>query len=202
MFDHKVSHFEQKVTTIHPGEYLVSDDDIIISTVLGSCVAVCLWDSEKAYGGVNHFLLPGSAATLDYIKNRPSFASDTARYGMYAMELLVNELLKKGSRKENLRAKVFGGAVMFKYNSRQAKSISQANGEFALQYLKTEKINIAASDLGGVQARKIFFFVRSGKVFLKRIHGTLQLLIEKEEKRYLEHISSHKKEGDIILFDS
>lgn len=201
MFDHSVSQFEQKVTTIHPGEYLVSDNDIIICTVLGSCVAVCLWDSQQKHGGVNHFMLPGSPVVSDSEKSKLNFNSYGARYGMYAMELLINELLKKGSQRENLHAKVFGGATMFNYKQQQSKSISQANGDFALEYLKTEHIRIESFDLGGLQARKIFFFVKSGKVLLKRIQGSLKVLIEKEESTYLSRITKTKKEGSIILFD-
>jgi chemotaxis protein CheD len=102
MYDHRFSQFSQPVTIIHPGEYLATEDDIIIATVLGSCISVALRDEDRRVGGLNHFMLPGESYS------RTHFESQSANYGMYAMELLINDLLKLGCRKNRLRAKVFG----------------------------------------------------------------------------------------------
>lgn len=193
MFKHKLSRFEQDIITIHPGEYYVSDIDVVIATVLGSCVSVSLWDWRLKQGGINHFMLPGD---LD----RPEVVlSKNAKYGMFAMELLYNELFKKQSRKQDIVAKVFGGASVLKLVGSTNK-IPKANVDFALAYLETEKIPIVANDTGGILPRKIFFFAKTGKVLLKRIAGTMVSEVEKEEKAYLDNIL-RLETGSVTLFD-
>ncbi len=193
MFKHKLSRFEQDIITIHPGEYYVSDIDVVIATVLGSCVSVSLWDWRLKQGGINHFMLPGD---LD----RPEVVlSKNAKYGMFAMELLYNELFKKQSRKQDIVAKVFGGASVLKLVGSTNK-IPKANVDFALAYLETEKIPIVANDTGGILPRKIFFFAKTGKVLLKRIAGTMVSEVEREEKAYLDNIL-RLETGSVTLFD-
>jgi chemotaxis protein CheD len=194
VFKHSVSQFEQEVVTIHPGEYYATSEDTIISTVLGSCVAVGLFDETRSLGGLNHFMLPGEVAREDLVR------SPNAKYGMYAMELLINELLKLGAKKNDLRAKVFGGASILRFSGISAAHIPQSNIDFALSYLKAEGIPLAASDVGGQEPRKIFFYARSGKVLLKRIPPTLETLVEKEEERYLSSLKQERLEGIIKLF--
>ncbi|GAB1432899.1 chemoreceptor glutamine deamidase CheD [Spirochaetota bacterium] len=192
MFTHKTNQFEQEIFTIHPGEYYMSQKDIIIATVLGSCISVSLWDLRLAHGGINHFMLPGNLNGIDMIK------SPNAKYGMYAMELLYNELLKAGSRKADIRAKVFGGASILRMKS-GIMTIPQDNIDFALNYLNKEQIPVIARDTGGVQARKIFFFVKSGKVLLKRIAGSMLKTVSKEEENYLKVIQ-RRTNDNITLF--
>lgn len=193
MFKHKLSRFEQDIITIHPGEYYVSDIDVVIATVLGSCVSVSLWDWRLKQGGINHFMLPGD---LD----RPEVVlSKNAKYGMFAMELLYNELFKKQSRKQDIVAKVFGGASVLKLVGSTNK-IPKANVDFALAYLETEKIPIVANDTGGILPRKIFFFAKTGKVLLKRIAGTMVSQVEREEEAYLDNIL-RLETGSVTLFD-
>ena len=193
MFKHKLSRFEQDIITIHPGEYYVSDVDVVIATVLGSCVSVSLWDWRLKQGGINHFMLPGD---LD----RPEVVlSKNAKYGMFAMELLYNELFKKQSRKQDIVAKVFGGASVLKLVGKTNK-IPKANVDFALAYLETEKIPIVANDTGGNLPRKIFFFAKTGKVLLKRIAGTMVSQVEREEEAYLDNIL-RLETGSVTLFD-
>jgi len=193
LFKHKLSRFEQDIITIHPGEYYVSDIDVVIATVLGSCVSVSLWDWRLKQGGINHFMLPGD---LD----RPEVVlSKNAKYGMFAMELLYNELFKKQSRKQDIVAKVFGGASVLKLVGSTNK-IPKANVDFALAYLETEKIPIVANDTGGILPRKIFFFAKTGKVLLKRIAGTMVSEVEREEKAYLDNIL-RLETGSVTLFD-
>ena len=175
MYIHKLSQFEQEVVTIHPGEYFATQADTIISTVLGSCIAVSLHDPARSMGGLNHFMLPGELGREGLIRD------PNAKYGMYAMELLVNELLKMGSRKNDLKAKVFGGGAVLRFSDGGTTRIPQSNIDFAFEYLKEEGIPVLASDVGGREPRKIFMFPRSGKVLLKRIVPSQASLVEKEE---------------------
>jgi len=194
LFRHAVSQFEQEVVTIHPGEYYATRDDTIISTVLGSCVAVGLYDESLAMGGLNHFMLPGEVGRDDLARN------PNAKYGMYAMELLVNDLMKIGARKSALKAKVFGGASVLRMSGVSSARIPQSNIDFALEYLREEGIPISASDVGGREPRKIFFYARSGKVLLKRIAPSQESLVERDEERYFSSLRERKPEGPITLF--
>ena len=193
MYTHKLSRFEQDIITIHPGEFHVSGDDIIIATVLGSCVSVSLWDARLRQGGINHFMLPGDLEDEDLVR------SPNAKYGMFAIELLYNELLKAGSRKVDLVAKVFGGASVLRLASGPTK-IPKGNVDFALAFLKKENLPVVANDTGGILPRKIFFFAQTGKVLLKRIAGTLATSVEREEEAYLDEIK-RRDDGRVILFD-
>ncbi len=193
MYTHKLSRFEQDIVTIHPGEYHVSGEDIIIATVLGSCVSVALWDARLRQGGINHFMLPGDLEDEDLVR------SPNAKYGMFAIELLYNELLKAGSRKPDLVAKVFGGASVLRLASGPTK-IPKGNVDFALAFLKKENLPVVANDTGGILPRKIFFFAQTGKVLLKRIAGTLASSVEREEEAYLDEIK-RRDDGRVILFD-
>jgi len=195
MFEHRLSRFDQSITIIHPGEYLATTSDIIISTVLGSCISVALRDKYLSIGGLNHFMLPGS------LESRHPLESPNAKYGMYAMELLINELMKLGCRRERLEAKVFGGGSVLGHGSNPG-GVPKSNIDFAFDYLETENIPVLSSDVGGGDARKILFFVRSGKVLLKRITGTLIVAVEEEEEVYLKRIAEiQAKSGEVILFD-
>ncbi len=144
-----------------PGEYHVTDKDLVQVTVLGSCVSACIRDTNSGIGGMNHFMLPdaGSGEADQY--------GSTARYGMNAMELLINSLLKLGARRNNLEAKVFGGGnVMGKLTQ---SNIGTRNSRFVIEYLDNERIRVAARDLEGIYPRKIYFFPRDGKVRVKKL---------------------------------
>jgi chemotaxis protein CheD len=195
MYEHRLSRFEQPITIIHPGEYLATDDDIIISTVLGSCVAVALRDESRGVGGLNHFMLPGDFRIAEH------FGSQSAKYGMYAMELLINDMLKLGCRRDRLSAKVFGGGSVLGRTEGRANKVPASNIAFAMDFLKTEGIPVLTSDVGGTTARKILFFVRDGKVLLQRITGSLTAAVEIEERDYLERIKRRQEqEGEVTLF--
>ncbi len=192
MFKLKLSHFSQEVLTIHPGEYHVSSDDVIIATVLGSCVAVALYDTRLRLGGLNHFMLPGGLDDPDIAHSK------NAKYGMFAIELLYNEMLKAGSRKQDIVAKLFGGASVLNLPGGPTK-VPTDNIEFAQSYLERERIPVVASDLGGLRPRKVFFFVKSGKVLLKRFGGQAVLLLEREEDAYL-RVIKREEAGPVTLF--
>jgi chemotaxis protein CheD len=194
LFRHSVSQFEQELVTIHPGEFYATGSDTIISTVLGSCVAVGFCDEEMGLGGLNHFMLPGEVGRDDLDRN------PNAKYGMFAMEMLINDLMKMGVRKAALKAKVFGGASVLRLSTGSSARIPQSNIDFALEYLREEGIPVAASDVGGREPRKIFFYARTGKVLLKRIAPSMEVLIEREESRYYASLNEKKPEGPITLF--
>ena len=192
MFTHTLSHFEQNVITIHPGEYFVSGEDIIISTLLGSCVSVAFWDHRLKMGGLNHFMLPGD------LDNEDMTRSQNAKYGMFAVELLYNDLLKAGSKKRDIVAKVFGGSSVLRLKGGSTK-IPKDNIAFALAYLQRENIPIVANDTGGILPRRIYLFAQSGKVLLKRIIGPMASAVEREELEYLDRIR-RADGGEITLF--
>lgn len=157
-----MTHMTDRSKRVHiiQGEYRVVDDpDTVLATVLGSCVAACLRDSEAGVGGMNHFLLPG-----DFGGSR---SGDAERYGVHLMELLVNGLLKKGARRERLEGKLFGGARMMEGLS----DIGAKNAEFAKRFLKNEGIRVVAENLGGDRGRRVEYAPVSGRARQSLLSG-------------------------------
>ena len=153
------AHFRNDAVKVLPGEYFVHDEDILITTTLGSCIAACLWDRERRIGGMNHFMLPeGSGHGLD---------QTGGRYGSYAMELLINELLARGASRQMLEAKVFGGGAVIAGMS--SPNVGQRNTQFVIDYLHTERIPIIGRDVLDNCPRKVCFFPASGKALVKRL---------------------------------
>ena len=150
------AHFKTNAVKILPGEYFVSDEGIVIMTVLGSCIAACLWDRQAAVGGINHFMLPGDGAS-----------DDGGRYGSCAMELLINALIKRGATRRTLEAKVFGGAALIAGNG--ALNVGQRNTSFVLDYLRTEEIPLVSQDVLGPYPRKVCFFPKTGRAMVRRL---------------------------------
>ncbi|MES2089551.1 MAG: chemoreceptor glutamine deamidase CheD [Pseudomonadota bacterium] len=154
------AHFQNEAVKILPGEYFVFDEDMIIMTTLGSCIATCLWDRNARVGGMNHFMLPDNGGG----------ASDSGRYGSFAMELLINEMLKMGASRMTLEAKVFGGgAVIAGMNT---INVGERNTKFVMDYLKTERIPVVSKDVLEIYPRKVCFFPQSGKAMVKRLAPT------------------------------
>ena len=151
------AHFRNDAVKVLPGEYFVHDEDLLITTTLGSCIAACIWDRERRIGGMNHFMLPEGAG-------------DSGRYGSYAMELLINELMKRGATRPTLEAKVFGGgAVIAGMNS---LNVGERNTRFVVEYLQTERIPIVSRDVMDIYPRKVCFLPASGKAMVKRLAPT------------------------------
>lgn len=159
MFDGRLGY---DVVKLLPNEYFVTAENIGLSTVLGSCVAACIRDGEAGVGGMNHFMLPGDD---DSELNRP--VSVSMRYGAFAMEVLINELLKAGARRERLEAKVFGGGAVL--DQMKQMNIGERNADFVLKYLETERIPVLAQDLKSDYARRIVYFPRTGEVRMRRL---------------------------------
>ncbi|MBQ0166187.1 MAG: chemotaxis protein CheD [Treponema sp.] len=190
-------HFQKDIITIHPGEFLTSKDDLFIATVLGSCISIALYDSVNKFGGLNHFMLPKSN------KHSPVSSEDEGRFGDFAMELLINDMLKNGSRHEDLRAKVFGGSSVLETTNEQMNMTGINNINFALSYLEEEKIPVLVNDTGGIFPRKIYFNPLTSKVYLKRIQKTGDAIeaITKRDENYQSSLQeSRKSAGNITWF--
>jgi len=144
--------------SIHIGGVCASREPAIVRTVLGSCIAVCLRDPLTRIGGMNHFMLPDS---LDMER-------DSARYGVHAMELLINDCMKLGADRRRFEAKVFGGGHVLRIRETD-NNVPQSNIRFAIDFLNTENIPIVAQDVGGYAAREIYFYTDSGRIQLRRL---------------------------------
>jgi chemotaxis protein CheD len=174
-----------------PGNYYVTDESIGIITVLGSCVAACLWDARAGYGGMNHFMLPDGAED-------EASAGAPARYGLYAMEVLINDLLKHGARRSNMQAKVFGGGRVIR--GMTSVNVGDRNADFVLEFLRTEKIPVVAQDLREPFARKVAFLPKTGKAMVKRIDPGADATIVEQERSYVTTLAKKPVAGDIELF--
>jgi chemotaxis protein CheD len=182
--------FDSEAAKILPGEYFVTDQSMLLVTVLGSCVAACIRDTDSGVGGMNHFMLPDDG--------RRDMIGSSARYGTYAMEILINHLLKMGARKNRLEAKVFGGGAVLA--SLTSSNIGAKNAEFVLNYLKTEKIPIVAKDLLDSYPRKVYYFPETGRVMLKKLHRVHNETLFNRERDYKDRLAGTKMEGEIELF--
>jgi chemotaxis protein CheD len=151
----------RRINIVQGEQHVDSSADVVLTTLLGSCVAACLWDAEARVGGMNHFLLPGGEA-----EGGRESAGASMRYGVYAMELLVNGLLRKGAQRSRLQAKLFGGACMMQ----GLTDIGELNAAFAERFLRAENIPLVGGSLRGSYGRRIQFWPGSGRVrqaFLK-----------------------------------
>ncbi len=181
-------HFQYDAVKVLPGEYFVSSDDLVIMTVLGSCISACIWDGRIRAGGMNHFMLPDGDS-----------ADGFGRYGSYAMELLINEMLKKGARRETMQAKVFGGAqVMAGFTT---MNVGERNTKFVLDYLATERIPVMSQDVLDIHPRKVCFFPVTGKAFVKRLaHSHPETLAVEERKGNAATVAKSTSGGSVDLF--
>jgi chemotaxis protein CheD len=163
---HDVMAEERRITVLQ-GEHSIADDpDVVLTTILGSCVAACIHDPVRRIGGMNHFLL----ATPGH--HREVLRKDAERYGAFAMEMLINALIKRGARRSDLRAHVYGGASM---NAGMA-DIGHANGQVAIDFLERDGIAITRIDLGGSQARRIDFRAALGQA-RSRLTGMAEIIV-------------------------
>lgn len=183
--------FNIPAAKVLPGEYFYTDKDMLIGTVLGSCVSACIRDRTTGLGGMNHFMLPDGGDS-----NSPVSAS--MRYGTFAMEVLINDLLKAGARRECLEAKVFGGGAVLRGFS--AMNVGERNAAFVTQFLKTERIPVLAEDLNDIYPRKVFFFPRTGKVLVKKLMQTQNDTLAKRELDYAKRLKVEPVGGEIDLF--
>lgn len=176
---------------ILPGEYYVTLRSEMITTVLGSCVSACIRDRKLGIGGMNHFMLPHSDRYTDM-----QDTSKAARYGGFAMESLINEILKNGGRKQNLEVKLFGGGQVLA----NMTDIGGSNIRFVREFLAIEGIDVVAEDLGGRFPRKVIYFPDSGKARVKKLRQQHNDTIARRETDYMAALQHAPIAGDIELF--
>ena len=160
--------FKCEAVKVLPGEYFVANEDILIMTTLGSCIAACLWDRHAKVGGLNHFMLPEGTSN----------GGDNGRYGAFAMELLINEMLKRGASRSSLEAKVFGGGQVSA--GMGTINIGERNTRFVLDYLKAEHITVVSKDVLDIYPRKVCLLPVTGKAMVKRLAPTAAALQQQE----------------------
>lgn len=177
---------------IMPGEYYVTAADELIATTLGSCVSACIRDPDVGVGGMNHFMLPfrGDAGAAD--------PGASFRYGNFAMEHMINDILKNGGRRERLEVKVFGGGNVLP----SMTAVGTKNADFVREYLATEGFKIVSQDLGGPYPRKVVYFPQTGKVLMQRVSMTRrdEEEITRRELEYRNTLETKPVAGDIDLF--
>lgn len=184
--------FNSQAVKLLPGEYYVTDKDMLLVTVLGSCVAACIRDCQSGIGGMNHFMLPEGGGDAGSPLNA------TARYGTYAMEILINQLLKLGARRSNLEAKVFGGGNVL--DGLTVANVGQRNADFVLKFLQLEKIRVVAQDLVDVFPRKVYFFPKNNKVMVKKLRNVRNTTVSQREKDYRLRLHKVDSGGEVELF--
>lgn len=187
--------FPYQIAQILPGEYFASNEPKVIYTILGSCISACVMDPVLKIGGMNHFMLPAP-------KNQGAHDSwgESARYGSYAMELLINEIMKRGGDKSRLEVKLFGGAKLYQ----SMGDVGLNNADWTLKYLENEDLKLVMSDVGDIYPRKIYYFTDSGRVLMKKIKNIKNNTIFDREQTYKESLKqkSHPGEAeyDVTLF--
>ena len=180
---------------ILPGEYYVTRYEEAVSTVLGSCVSACVRDPARGVGGMNHFMLPEDASlgADDWLDPAVGLAT---RYGSYAMESLINDLLKLGAARERLEIKLFGGGKILSVMT----DVGGRNIRFIRAYLALEGYRVAAEDLGGTSPRKVIYFPASGRARLRKLQPVENRIISRHEQLYMESLCRQAAGGEVELF--
>jgi chemotaxis protein CheD len=184
--------FPHEIASILPGEFFVSRDPMVVYTVLGSCISACIRDPIVGVGGMNHFMLPEPMETA-----HDSWGEST-RYGSYAMESLINEILKLGGLKSRLEIKLFGAGKIYEGNI----DVGANNAKWVIAYLKSEGLVTVKSDLGDVFPRKVYYFTDSGRVLVKRIERVKNQTIFERENEYAAQIKQREQQAveNVTLF--
>lgn len=184
--------FPHEIASILPGEFFVSADPMIVYTVLGSCISACIRDPAAGVGGMNHFMLP-----------KPKEAGsdlwgETTRYGSFAMESLINEILKRGGARNRLEIKLFGAGKIYEGQI----DVGGQNAAWVAEYLENEGLTVTSSDLGDVFPRKLYYFTESGRVLLKKIERLKNRTILDRETEYRVQIKQQEEQPaeDVTLF--
>lgn len=180
---------------ILPGEYYVTSQNEMVTTVLGSCVSACIRDRVFGIGGMNHFMLPVDKTGGGW-SGATDLLSSATRYGNYAMEHMINDILKNGGHRKNLEAKVFGGGQIIATMT----DVGRKNIDFVLHYLEQEGLKIASQDLGDIYPRKVNYFPSTGRVRVKKLRHLHNETIIRREQDYQHELEEKPVEGDIELF--
>ncbi|MFZ2294705.1 MAG: chemoreceptor glutamine deamidase CheD [Polaromonas sp.] len=186
--------FGVQAVKLLPGEYYVTSEDIVLTTVLGSCVSACVRDSTAGIGGMNHFMLPDDADPTS------RDAAAAMRYGAYAMEVLLKELFKGGAKRERLEAKVFGGGAVLA--NMTMLNIGERNADFVLRYLQLERVRMTAQDLRGKLPRRINYFPLTGRVTVRKLRQKDDaLLVQQNEQELVKVLLTQRDPIKVDLFD-
>lgn len=185
---------KREVCEIYAGEfYATRRKDLLLYTLLGSCIAVCLFDQKAGVYGMNHFMLPKGARASTI------FSSSDARFGVYAMELLINDMMKQGANRKNMRAKVFGGGRVFNH---LWSNVSRENIQFIETFLRHEEILVVAKDLGGETGRKVYFHLPKCDVYVKKIRTSRCTDLLDQELEYLDRMERMRRlKSNLTLFE-
>ncbi len=182
------AHFRNDAVKVLPGEFFVHDEDILVMTTLGSCIAACIWDRDKRIGGMNHFLLPDAGG-----------GTDSGRYGSFAMDLLIGELVKRGATRSTMEAKVFGGGAVI--SGMNTINVGERNTAFVMDYLRTERISIVSKDVLDIYPRKVCFLPHSGKAMVKKLaSANTEALAAQERAAATRAAPASNSGGSVDLF--
>jgi chemotaxis protein CheD len=185
-----------QMVKILPGQFYVTRQQETLETTLGSCVSACIRDASLGLGGMNHFMLPLNSRDLDAEDSHPW--SIAARYGNYAMELLINAIIRNGGDRRNLEVKVFGGGKILAH---MKQDIGRLNIDFIREYIKMEELHVLAEDLGGCHPRKVLYYPATGKARVKRLKPLVGATIARREAHYRSGLTSNDISGGVELFD-
>ncbi len=198
-FEHIRRYWDQEndivTAKLLPGDFYVTGENEMITTVLGSCISACIRDVETGVGGMNHFMLPQTGRSKLQIQT-DSVISQALRYGNYAMEHLINTILSYGGKRKNLEVKLFGGSKIIA----SLGDIGEKNIQFVLDYIDAEALRLVAQDLGDIYPRKVNYFPLTGRARVKKIKSLHEEQIMVQEKQYQKRINNEPVEGDIELF--
>ncbi|WP_455203264.1 chemoreceptor glutamine deamidase CheD [Kaarinaea lacus] len=183
---------EMVAAKILPGEYYVTTQNEMIVTVLGSCVSACIRDPIFGIGGMNHFMLPSQNNESGWEKFGIGVAT---RYGNFAMEHLINEILRNGGSRKNLEVKIIGGGKILA----QMTDIGDKNIRFVQEYIRTEGLKLLSQDVGDIFPRKVQYIPKLGKVRVKKLRSLHNDTIVARERAYMHSIATEQT-GEIDLF--
>lgn len=176
-----------------PGEYYVTARKETIVTVLGSCVSACVRDPIFGIGGMNHFMLPISQGNGSW---ESSGNSASTRYGLHAMEQMINTILKHGGSRANLEVKLTGGGRILA----QMTDVGQKNITFIREFVRTEGLRVLAEDLGDIYPRKVYYTPSTGKMLIKKLRSLHNNTLVERETSYLHKIEAAPVQGEVELF--
>jgi len=183
--------FDTDAAKLMPGEFYVTGSDMVLVTVLGSCVSACIRDARTGVGGMNHFMLPEGSGS-------DGVANASARYGTYAMEILINTMLKQGARRASLEAKVFGGGNVLE--GLASAKVGPRNAAFVREFLKTEGIPVKAADLEDIYPRKVYFFPKTGRAMVRKLRNANEGGLIARERAYSRQLVAQAPSGIVELF--
>ena len=169
---HLNTRLNKVLVTVSPGGLYITDQDEVISTVLGSCITVCAHDVARGIGGMNHFMVPGDAEELSNNNQE-----ELLRLGIYSLPYLFEQLYSLGAQKNSLEVKVFGGGAIISTTG----DVGKANIDFAMQYIRSNELNLVSYDVGGKLPRKVNYMPVTGQVYMKRLRALHKKVVAKRE---------------------